>query len=128
MGWETTLYTGISYMKETYDSKYKIEDDLEDIKRYISINETRLKSLAFITEPKKYCGEDEDPTFWLENEAQESLEELRRLYVEKYKLELLLENFDVAYNKETGLFKALPDGFGCDDAYIKGDFIKSEEK
>lgn len=128
MSWETTLYTGISFSRETYDSKYKVEDALFKVNNSIKKYESDLKNLIFITEPKKFCDEEENPMYWLSNESDNIMTELKQLYVEKFKLELLLENFDKAYDKHKNQFKPLPDGFKWDDAYIDGDYIDNGNK
>lgn len=128
MPWRTTLYTGISFDRVTYDTKYKVEEALSEVNDSIKKYESDLKNLIFITEPKKFCEEEESPLYWLSNEADNILTELKRLYIERFKLNLLFDNFDLAYDKHKKQFKPLPNGFDCDDAYIDGDYINNGNK
>lgn len=125
MSWETTLYTGISFVRETYDSKIKIEDDLKNTRDLIKLYEKRLNLFTTMTEPNKFCPKDENPILWITSETDDALSELKSLYIVEFKLELLLENFDKAYDKESNTFKSLPKEFKYDDAFIEGDYINN---
>lgn len=129
MGWSTTLYTGIEFYKETIASKGQAQELLDDTNNDIAALEGKLKSLALMTEPKKFCDDDYDPLTWTLNETTECLEELNALYIRRFKLNLYIENFDDAYDAEKGVFKKVPAEVADkndDHSYITGDFIKND--
>ena len=127
MGWETNLMVHLRYNRKSYQSKYEVERDLEDVNDMIKYHSNKLQSLAMMTEPKKFMEEDADPLQWVSNEVRESLEELEEYYIDKYKLEMLLEYWDKCHTKEDEPIHA-PEGIGWDDAYIDGDFILTKEE
>ena len=55
---------------------------------------------------------------------EEAIDDLKYAIIEKYKLELLLENWDKCHNEE-GL--AIPPPFDYESAFLDGDFIKTVE-
>lgn len=127
MGWETNLMVRLRYNRKSYQSKYEVERDLEDVNDMIKYHSNKLHSLAMMTEPKKFMEEDADPLQWISNEVRDSLEELEEYYIDKYKLEMLLEYWDKCHTKEDEPIHA-PEGIGQDDAYIDGDFILTKEE
>lgn len=127
MGWETNLMVRLRYNRKSYQSKYEVEIDLEDVNDMIKYHSNKLHSLAMMTEPKKFMEEDADPLQWISNEVRDSLEELEEYYIDKYKLEMLLEYWNKCHTKEDEPIHA-PEGIGWDDAYIDGDFILTKEE
>ena len=127
MGWETNLMVRLRYNRKSYQSKYEVERDLEDVNDMIKYHSNKLHSLAMMTEPKKFMEEDADPLQWISNEVRDSLEELEEYYIDKYKLEMLLEYWNKCHTKEDEPIHA-PEGIGWDDAYIDGDFILTKEE
>ena len=127
MGWETNLMVHLRYNRKSYQSKYEVERDLEDVNDMIKYHSNKLYSLAMMTEPKKFMEEDADPLQWISNEVRDSLEELEEYYIDKYKLEMLIEYWDKCHTKEDEPIHA-PESIGWDDAYIDGDFILTKEE
>ncbi len=122
MGWTTDLFCNITFHKETYDNKYKVESEIEELNQSIKESEEYLKKLVFITEPNKFFPED---TFYsIDSAVKDTLEILQEDYIKKYKLELLLDNWEMCHT-EDGLAIDPPEGMGYDTAYLSGDFIKS---
>lgn len=133
MGWETRLVTTLYFNRQTYDALYKVENALEEIENSITFYENKLKSLVTITEPKKFCEEDQDPLWWLQNETKEALEELEDLYVEQFKLQCLKENWEDCHTSDGDPIhppKEFRNGKYDECSYIDGDFIltKAEEE
>lgn len=124
MGWATNLFCDITFYKQTYNSKYEVESKIEELNESIKYNEEYLKKLAFITEPGKFFNNEENVFFAIDSAVREALEILEEDYIEKYKLTLLLDNWDMCHTKE-GLAIDPPDNIGYDTAYLSGDFIKS---
>lgn len=122
MGWSTNLFCNISFHKKTYNTKYEVLDEIDELNGLIKVCEDRIKAFALITEPKKFCSEEEDPQLYLSMGVQENLEELQEYYIEKYKLELLLDNWDISH--KDGYAIKLPDNIHWDSAYVDGDFIE----
>lgn len=131
MTWETRLTTTISFNRATYDSYYRVESDLEDINDSIDFFTKKLQNLACITEPKKFCEEDQDPMWWLQHQVEECLEELSDLYVQRFKLNCLKEDWETCHTKEGEPIhppKEFCNGKYGDCAYIDGDFILTKEE
>ena len=123
MGWSTELFCNISFNRKTFNSKYEVEEELEDTKKYLETAKSRLRNIAMITEPKKFCDDDDDPIYWLDNEITNTLELIEEYTIDIFKLERLLENWEQCHNKE-GL-AIDPPSYGI--AYLCGDFVKSEK-
>lgn len=122
MGWTTDLFCNITFHKETYNSKYEVESEIEELSHSIKDNEEYLKKLVFITEPNKFFPDD---TFYsIDSAVKDTLEILQEDYIKKYKLELLLDNWEMCHT-EDGLAIDPPDDMGYDTAYLSGDFVKS---
>lgn len=127
MGWSTELFTSITFSKQHFDHKDQVQDEYDQIKRSIQRNEEDLVVLASITEPKKYCEEDDDPMWWLQNRVKETLVNLSDLYYQEFKLGLLLRAWDDCYDKD-GYAKPLPEGMNWDSSFIDGDFVRHKEE
>ena len=123
MGWSTELFCNISFNRKTFNSKYEVEEELEDTKKYLETAKSRLRNIAMITEPKKFCDDDDDPICWLDNEITNTLELIEEYTIDIFKLRRLLENWEQCHNKE-GLAIDPP---SYDVAYLCGDFVKSEK-
>lgn len=126
MGFGTTLYTDIYFNRETYNSLYEVEDELEQTNNLIKILEKDIESLTLITEPKKFCSEEDDPICFLQNRVRESLHELNELYINRYKLTLLKDEWDKCHNDE-GLAIPAPREVRY-KSFLSGDFIHSVEE
>lgn len=133
MSWETRLVTTMSFNRKTYDCLGTVENDLEKVQDMIKYFRNKIISLAMITEPKKFCTEDQDPLCWLQHETEDCLNELETLYTEEYKLLCLKADWTTCHT-EKGEPIHPPEEF-CngeygDCAYIDGDFIltKAEQE
>ena len=84
MGWSTELFCNISFNRKTFNSKYEVEDELEATKRCLETAKSRLRNIAMITEPKKFCDDDGDPICWLDNEITDQLELIEEYTVDIY--------------------------------------------
>lgn len=126
MGWSTDLFCNITFNKETFNFKYDVESKIDDLNNLINFIKDRIKSFVIMTEPNKMLGEEErkDPLFYLSNTLKEYLEELEDCIIEKWKLEMLLENWDKCHN-EDGLAIDPPENIDWRTAFLNGDFVKS---
>ena len=123
MGWSTDLFCNISFNKETFNSKSQVTDRLDEVNEDIIKCENELRNLALMTEPNKFT--DSDPYEFVTDILENNLDELKMCAVEKWKLSLLLENWDDCHDKETGLAKYPPEI--CDQSYLCGDYVKSDK-
>lgn len=126
MSWSTDLFCNIAFNRKTYNTIYEVQDDIDELNRIIRHCEDQVKAYALMTEPKKFCDKEEDPKLYLSNGVAQELESLQEYYIDKYKLELLLDNWDECHTKE-GLAIRRPDNIHWDSAFISGDFIKYKE-
>lgn len=127
MAWYTDLFCCVEFYKETYNTKEEVESELDEAIESIKNAKTHLRDLVFITEPKKFCDEDEDPNFYLSNNYDDWMEILEESIVKKYKLELLLENWNACHN-EKGLAIHGPKDITYETAFLRGTNIKSDIK
>lgn len=122
MSFATYLYCNIPFTRETYNTKYEVLNALDDCDKMIKYLEDSLRELTMITEPKKFCSDDEDPQAWLSVRAKEKLESLEEEYIKRYKLNLLYDNWDDSHN-DNGLAIDIPKE--AKHPYVTGDFIKT---
>lgn len=132
MGWGIYLYPQIYYSKVDYRTKWDVERAIDETKKVIKMLEEKLLSLVMTTEPNKMMPKDEEcsPSEWLLFEYRNIMEgyddSLKGYYYELWKLELLLENWDGAHNKEGKAIHPPKGSFiEWDRAYMHGDFIES---
>lgn len=130
MGWETRLTTTIHFNRESYNSLSGVKECLEEVDFLIESYEDKLKALAFMTDPKKLCNSEDDPIYWIRCEVNEALEELRELYINKFKLQCLIDDWDKCHTKDGDPIH-LPEGVGDeygDCAFIDGEFILTKKE
>ena len=126
MSWSTELFCNISYNRETFNSKYEVEDKLNTVNKYINDCKKVLRDLAIMTEPNKFFNDNPDSDLYnqITINFEDTIELLEEYYIEKYKLLLLLDNWENCHNKE-GLAIYPPDNIDWNTAYLHGDFVKS---
>lgn len=120
MSWSTELYCNISFNRETFNNKYEVEESLSSIKEDIASYEEELKALVYMTEPQKFYKVEDNMYYELRSRVNELLELLSDSYIQEYKLNLLLYNWDKCHDKD-GLAIAPPDNL---KAYLWGDFVE----
>lgn len=124
MSWSTELFCNISYNRATYNSINEVKDKISELDKDIESCKKVIRDMALMTEPSKYADKDENPYYFVTERVEEALEELEDYLIEKYKLEILLNNWKNCHNKE-GLAIYPPDDIDYDTAYLRGDFIHS---
>lgn len=126
MSWSTELFCNLSFNRETFNSKFEVEDKIKELDECINTCKKELRDMALMTEPSKFMGkEDEsDPYLFVTSKVEDSLELLEEYTIERYKLCVLLENWENCHNEE-GLAIYPPDGINWDTAYLHGDFVHS---
>ena len=121
MGFGTYLYTDIYFSRETYNSKYKVEQALEEAREKLRSAKGRLTKLAFMTEPNKFCVNEESPDTYLDNELRYAFEEFEEAVIADCKLNLLLDYWDETHNSEG---KAIRPSDEDRKPFICGDFVE----
>lgn len=105
MSWDTRTEATIIFNRCTYNTKDEVYSRLDDVKMELDGCEGRIR-LLIAGQPRdllncKDCeGYEMDPVDVVKNRTDELLEWYNDLIIERYKLNLLLENFD----KRTGDF------------------------
>ena len=124
MGWSTNLFCNINFHKKTYNSIYEVESEIEFLEKCIETCKNEIQNLVMITEPKKFCEEDQDPMGWMIGIYRDDMELLEEYTIELYKLRLLYNNWDKCHD-DKGLAINLPENIHYDSAFLDGNFIKT---
>lgn len=127
MSFETSLFCRITFNRATYNNIYDVESDIAELKDNIDIIKNDILSLVLITEPKKYCPEDEDPISYMTKRLKDNFEAFEEAYSELNDLYYLKANWKECHN-DKGLAIPLPDNITYDSAFLEGDFIKTIKK
>ena len=93
MGWETNVITQISFNKETYDSIYKVKDDIDFCNKRIQeiVNKLMIYSTS---RPQDILLNREEATLeTIQEEVEDMLDLLEEYFVRKNDLEALKDNF-----------------------------------
>ena len=93
MGWETNVITQISFNKETYDSIYKVEDEIKFYNKRIQdiVNKLMIYSTSRPQDILLNRGEATLET--IQEDVEEMLDLLEEYFVRKNDLEILKDNF-----------------------------------
>lgn len=130
MGWESTLYTSLSFRKETFETKSQVQSKIDGLNRSIDMNKAELRDLAMMTEPGKMLKYDDMEVGLTASDLvldrfNSCIEIIEEDIAEREWLLLLLEKWDDCHDKETGLAIPPPDDWTWDAAYFEGDFVKT---
>ena len=93
MGWETNVITQISFNKETYDSIYKVEEEIDFCNK--RIQEIVNKLMVYSTSrPQDILLNREEATLeTIQEEVEDMLDLLEEYFVKRNDLEALKDNF-----------------------------------
>ena len=98
MSWSTWVKAEIDFNRKTYDNKYQVEEDLDELDKLEQLHRDNLMILiggSPSSFAEKDCeGEDINPLDTVRSKAAEAIDELKGIAIEKFKLSLLLENWD----------------------------------
>jgi len=124
MSWSTELFCNISYNRKSYNSKYEVQSDLDNIENEIKTCKQELRDLVIMTEPEKYYDKEDynSPYDFVHRRFEENIELLNELYIDRWKLCILLEEWDHCHNKE-GLAIDPPENVHWNTAFMHGDFV-----
>ena len=93
MGWETNVITQISFNKETYDSIYKVEDDIDFCNKRIQeiVNKLMIYSTS---RPQDILLNREEATLeTIQEEIEDMLDLLEEYFIKRSDLKALKNNF-----------------------------------
>lgn len=93
MGWGTSFYTNMYISKKIFHSMNEIDQEIEEIKNDIESERQTLLMYASST-PKDIADADTDIIFDIKSKINESIETLRDLYNQLFKLEYLKESIE----------------------------------
>ena len=125
MSQSTRLFTTINFAGKTYNSLNEVEKDLREVEERIEDLKSNLRVLAYMTEPNKMKPEDATVSEYLDANVNYLYTEFEELFVKRYKLEMLLEEWDMCHNNE-GLGINPPDNIKY-KSFIDGDFVYTEK-
>lgn len=132
MGCSTNLYTHITFVGKTYNSKEKVERDLKDTRNLIAMCKRELYSYAITTDLKSLLDKEDIESgvslvSAIEAKVYSTLEALEEYYDEESELSLLLDRWEECHDKDD---KAIPppENIHWDSSFLDGDFIKIREE
>lgn len=125
MSQSTRLFTAINFAGKTYNSINEVHVELLDVEARIEDLKSNLRVLAYMTEPNKIKPEDATVSEYLDANVNYLYTEFEELFVKRYKLELLLDEWDKCHNNE-GLGINPPDDVK-NKSFIDGDFVYTEK-
>lgn len=126
MSQSTRIFTRISFPDKTYNKKYEVEFDLEEVRNRLAELKSELRVLAFMTEPSKFKDPEESTYDFLANNVNSIYEKLEELFVEEWKLSILLDFWDKCHTDD-GLGIAPPEGISY-KTFIDGDFVYTQKR
>lgn len=121
MGSSTEALVHISFNRETFDTIYKVEDYIEERNDEIETAKKTLSQLAWTTEPRKFCEEEESPEMYIKHNLEWALEQLEEAAVERYKAQLVYDAWRHMHHENGGALY-FEGGFDAGQR-LWGDFI-----
>ena len=93
MGWETNVITQIVFNKETYDSIYKVEEEIDFCNRRIQEIENKLMIYSTSRPEDILLNKKEDTIENIQEDVRDMIYLLQEYFVKRYALEALKNNF-----------------------------------
>lgn len=131
MGWETNVITQISFNKETYNSIYKVEEEINFCNKRIQDIVNKLMIYSTSRPQDILLNRDEATIETIQEEVEDMIELLEEYYIKRSDLEALKDNFkcvDGDYidnpNRKENVKKWLIDNYILD----KSDFSSNNTK
>ena len=121
MSQSTRIFTRINFLDKTYNSKSEVERDLENVRNRLEELKSHLRVLAYMTEPNKFKDPDQSTDFFVDSNVNYLYESFEELFVEEWKLSILLDRWDDCHNID-GLGIEPDDDFR-NRTFIDGDFV-----
>ena len=131
MGWETNVITQISFNKETYNSIYKVEEEIDFCNKRIQDIVNKLMIYSTSRPQDILLNRDEATIETIQEEVEDMIDLLEEYYIKRSDLEALKDNFkcvDGDYidnpNRKENVKKWLIDNYILD----KSDFSSNNTK
>ena len=96
MGWETNVITQIVFNKETYDSIYKVEEEIDFCNRRIQEIGNKLMIYSTSRPEDILLNKKEDTIENIQEDVRDMIYFLQEYFVKRYALEALKNNFKCA--------------------------------
>ena len=93
MGWETNVITQIVFNKETYDSIYKVEEEIDFCNRRIQEIGNKLMIYSTSRPEDILLNKKEDTIENIQEDVRDMIYLLQEYFVKRYALEALKNNF-----------------------------------
>ena len=93
MGWETNVITQISFNKESYDSIYKVEEEIDFCNKRIQEIVNKLMIYSTSRAQDILLNREEATLETIQEDIEDKLELLEEYFVKRNALEILKENF-----------------------------------
>ena len=93
MGWETNVITQISFNKETYDSMYKVEEEIDFCNKRIQEIVNKLMIYSTSRPQDILLNRGEDTLEDIQEDVEDMLDLLEEYFVKRSDLEALKNNF-----------------------------------
>ena len=93
MGWETNVITQIVFNKETYDSIYKVEEEIDFCNRRIQEIGNKLMIYSTSRPEDILLNKKEDTIENIQEDVRDMIYLLKEYFVKRYDLEALKNNF-----------------------------------
>ena len=93
MGWETNVITQIVFNKETYDSIYKVEEEIDFCNRRIQEIGNKLMIYSTSRPEDILLNKKEDTIENIQENVRDMIYLLQEYFVKRYALEALKNNF-----------------------------------
>lgn len=101
MGWGTSFKADIYLSRQIFSSKLDLEFKIEENKKWISNNISKLKMFA-AANPRDIVDPEwkEEPINWLNNQINDIIESIEESSFENYRLEMYLDYINEECNGE----------------------------
>lgn len=101
MGYGTAFNVEIYLSRQIFNSKYELEQKIEENKKWISNNISKLKMFA-AANPRDIVDPEwkEEPVNWLNNQIDDIIESIEEFSFENYRLEMYLDYINEECNGE----------------------------
>ena len=93
MGWETNVITQISFNKETYDSIYKVEEEIDFCNKRIQEIVNKLMIYSTSRPQDILINRGEATLETIQEDVEEMLDLLEEYFIRRNDLEILKDNF-----------------------------------
>lgn len=130
MSFGTYLFCELYFNRETYETKEQVQSELNNINAYIKDLEGKLLNYGVMTEPDKFIKREEDDVNLMDlvqSEINAIIGQLEESYIDRYRLNLLLDNWDSCHTPDG---KAITPKFDESKytAFMSGDFVPSDRE